>query len=144
MISALFQPGDEEPSGRGALLAAVSSQEGGHGDDGGRLFSQGQLQRQQAEVAVQDIARRSKEPFVVWVFTVRDGAGTSTLGDLPTLEQPHLVGSGLGWRLYWVSSRVLFQRTFFKDSLVLLCLKLTAIFYWPFHRLFPEVKELCC
>lgn len=116
----------------GALLAAVSSQEGGHGDDGGRLFSEGHRDSPKGnrhKIAVRDIARKSEEPFLLWMFTVWDGAQTSTLGDLSTLEQPHLVCPALGWRLYWVSSRGLFQQAFFKNSLVSLCLKITLPFF---------------
>lgn len=50
-----------------------------------------------------------------------DEPQVSTVGDLPALEQSHLVTPAVCWKLYSVCSEVLFQPTFSK--MFLLCLK---------------------
>lgn len=127
VICALFQPGDEEASETFWLQSAP------------RRGGMGIMEVNSSQKGTERASKATDTSYSTGRFQVRgffsylsvycgDEAQTSTLGDLPTLEQPHLVAPAVGWKSYCVCSKDLFQPKFGRDSVVLLCLKLSLQF----------------
>lgn len=123
VICALFQPGDEETSETCWLQSAP--RRGGMGIMEVNSSQKGMGRASKATGASCSTGRSQVRFFSYLSVYCGDGAQASTLEDLPTLEQPYLIAPAVGWKL---CSKDLFQPVFGKDSVVLLCLKLSLQF----------------